>query len=81
MEPALCSLKPSPKNERADTGVEGEGGTNWESWIDIYILQCIKELASGKLLCSSGCSAQCSLMSGMGDVGGRRKRESIYVYS
>ena len=29
-------------NMSADTGVEGEGETNWESWTDIYILPCIK---------------------------------------
>ena len=43
---------------------EGEGvnGTNWESSIDIYSLLCIKQIASGKLLCSTGSSALGSVM-------------------
>jgi len=30
------------ENEHVDTGEEGEGGTNWESSIDIYMLPGIK---------------------------------------
>ena len=43
-------------------GREGEAGTNWESSIDVYTLPCVKQIASGKLLHSTGRSARCSLM-------------------
>ena len=36
-----------------------EGGANLEIGIDIYILPCIKLIASGNLLYSTGSSAQC----------------------
>ena len=36
---------------------EGEGGTNWESSIDIYTLPCVTQTASGKLLYNSESSA------------------------
>jgi len=40
---------------------EGEGGTNWEyiTEIYIYVLPCVKWIASGKLLYSTGSSTQC----------------------
>ena len=65
-----------------DSVGEGEGGTNQEIRIDIYTLSCIKQIASGKWLYSTGSSVQCSVgtwRDGMG-VGGRLKREGIYVY-
>ena len=58
---------------------EGEGvnGTNWESSIDIYSLLCIKQKASGKLLCSTGSSALGSVTTWRGGVGlgGREAQE------
>ena len=36
---------------------EGEGRTNWESSIDIYTLQSVKQMAAGKLLHGTGISA------------------------
>lgn len=33
---------------------EGEGGTDWESSIDMYTLLYVKEIISGKLLYSTG---------------------------
>ena len=36
---------------------EGEGGMNWEISTDIYILPCVKQTASGKLLYSPGSPA------------------------
>ena len=45
-----------------DTGWEGEGGTNWEGGTDIYTPPCVKQIASGKLLYSTGSSAWCSVM-------------------
>ena len=50
------------ENGLVDTGGDGEGGTNWESSMDIYTLPCVKEIASGKMLYSTGSSARCSVM-------------------
>ena len=42
---------------------EGVGdGMNREIEIDIYTLSCVKEIANGNLLCSTGSSAQCPLV-------------------
>ena len=38
-------------------GGKGEVGTNWEIGIDMYALQCVKQIASEKLLFSTGSSA------------------------
>ena len=51
----------------------------------MYTLPCIKLIASGKLLCNTESSAQCSMMTqrhGMVGDSGRRdfKREEICVY-
>ena len=51
--------------------------------MDIYTLPNVKQIASGKQPHSTGRSAQCFVMTyrgGMGKVGGRLKREGIYVY-
>ena len=50
------------ENGHVDTAGEGGGGTNWEIRIDIYTLPCVKLIASGNLLYSTGSSAQCSVM-------------------
>ena len=72
-------------NRLADTGEEGEGRANSKSNTDIYTLPCVKQLASGKLLYNTASSARYSVMTsrgGMGEVGGRIKREGImYSYS
>ena len=39
---------------------------NWESSADIYTLSCVKQIASGKLLHSTGSSARCSVMAWRG---------------
>ena len=44
-----------------DTAGGGEGGTNWEIRSDINTLLCVKQIASGNLLYSTGTSAQCSV--------------------
>ena len=44
-----------------DTEKVGKGGTN--SSIDVYTPPCVKYIASGKLLYSTGSSAWCSVMS------------------
>ena len=70
------------ENGRVDTEGEGGGRMNWEIRIDVYTLPCVKLIASGKLLHSTGRSARCSVMTrwvGWG-VGERSKREGIYVY-
>ena len=65
---------------------EGEGGTNWEIRIDIYIPPCVKQVASWKLLQNIGSSARCSVMIQRGGrrggvvVGGRSKRKEICEY-
>ena len=38
----------------------GDEGMNWEIRVDVYKLPCVKYRASGKLLYSTGNSAQCS---------------------
>ena len=64
---------------------EGErvNGTNWESSIDMYSLLCMKQTASGRLPCNAGSSAWwlCDDLGGWDQgVGGRLKKEEIYVY-
>ena len=50
------------QNGRVDTGEGGRGGgMNWEIGIDIYTLPCVKQIASGNLLYSTGSSAWCSV--------------------
>ena len=44
---------------------------------------CIKQIASGKLIYSTGSLTLCSVMTsrgGMAGMGGRSKRKGIYVY-
>ena len=73
------------ENILVDTVEEGEGGTKWESSIDIYTLPCVKQIASGKLLYGTRSSARCSVMTyrgGMGGwEGGSRWRGYMYKYS
>ena len=38
------------------------GGMNWEIRFDINTLPCVKYISSGKLLYSTGSSAQCSVV-------------------
>ena len=54
----------------------GEGGMNRERRTDIYTLPCVKQRASGRLLCSTGSSAPSSVMTQrVGWVGGREMQE------
>ena len=66
----------SPEVEWVSGAVDSEDdGMNG---ISIYILPCVKQIARGKLLYSTGSSAQCSVMTqrgGMQEQGGRSKRE------
>lgn len=59
-----------------------EAGTNWESNIDIYTLPCLKQIAGGKLLLSTGGSAW-PAMACRGGRGqrGRLSREGTLLYS
>ena len=63
--------RPRHKEGHVDTGEKGGGvgGTNWESSIDIYTLLYIKQITSGKLLYSTGSSAQCFVMTYRGGEG------------
>ena len=60
---------------------EGEGGMNWNIWIDIYTLLCVKSIVSGKLHGELS-SVLCDDLEGWdgGGVGGRNRREGKYVY-
>ena len=65
----------------------GKGrGMNRKSRIYIYTQPCVKQIASGKLLSSTGSSARCSVMTqrgGMGGVGwegGSRGRRAVYTW-
>ena len=57
------------ENRFMDTGREGEGGTNGESCPDINTVPCTNEIASRKLLYSTGSTAQCSVMTQRAGVG------------
>ena len=46
-----------------------QGLSNWNSSIDAYRLPCIKQRASGKLLCSPGSSARRPGMTPRGGMG------------
>ena len=68
-----------------DTVGEVEGGMNWEIRFDINTLPCVKEMAKGRLLNSTGSSALCSVMIQKDGMGGhgvkvRLKVEGLYVY-
>ena len=59
--------------------------THTHTHTHIYILPCVKQIASGNLLYSRGNSAQCSVMTLRGEMGcevagERSKREVIHVY-
>ena len=60
-----------------DTAGARKGGTNWEIRFDINTLPCVKQIAGGNLLYSTGSSAQCSVTTYMGDGGwgGREVQE------
>ena len=49
------------ENGRVDTGGRG-GGVNWEIRTDTFTLPCGKQIASGKMLYSTGSSAQGSVV-------------------
>ena len=68
------------QDQSVDKSGEGEWGINWEIRLDIYTLLCVKRIASGKLLWSTGSSAQCSVMTQRHEMGegGRSKRDGIY---
>ena len=58
---------------------------NCERSIEIYALPCVKEMAKGRLLNSTGSSALCSVMIQKDGMGGhgvkvRLKVEGLYVY-
>ena len=57
------------QDQSVDMLGEGEWGINWEIRLDIYTLPCVKRIASGKPLWSTGSSAQCSVMTQSGDGG------------
>ena len=56
---------------------KGEDGTNWESDIDMYTIPCVKQIASGKLLCNRVLSlVLCDDLEGQdGGRGGKEAQE------
>ena len=72
------------ENGLVETLGEDEGRTNWECHIDVYMLPCIKEISSGKLLYNTGSSlgsVLCDDLEGwMQQERGRLKREGMYLY-
>ena len=50
------------ENGHVEMRAGGAVGTNWEIRTDIYTLPCAKQTASGKLPCSTGSSAGCSVV-------------------
>ena len=50
---------------------DGEDEMNWESSVDVHTLPRVKEIASGKLLYSTGSSAQCCVMTLLGGIRGQ----------
>ena len=74
----ICYVCPIPK------WGEGESGMNWESSLDVYILPCVKQVTSKKLIHNTGSSAWCSVidyLKGLGlEVEGRLQRKGVYVY-
>ena len=60
---------------------EGEGGMNWESSTDIYMLSSVKQITSGKLPYNrEPHPALCDNLEGWdGGMGGRLNREGRYI--
>ena len=64
-------------------GARGGAGMNWEIGIYMYTPPCVRAIASGKLLYSTGSSRSSVRPRGCDEVGGLRgksKREGTYVY-
>ena len=53
------------------TREEGDGGMDWESWTEIYILPYVRQTASGNLLHSTGSSALCPVVPWRVEIGDR----------
>ena len=68
------------ENGPVDTVEKGEGGMNWESSVDIYILSCEKQLVES---CYKTQGAQPGVLWWPRELGrgrrGRFKRKEIYV--
>ena len=68
------------ENELVDTVGEGEGGTNWESSIDIYALSCVKQWVGSCYITQGACPGTLWWLRGVGlGRGGRTKREGICI--
>ena len=61
----------------------GAGGMNWESSSDVHTPPAVKQVAGGKLVCSTS-SGRCSLLGGIERGAGREVQEGkdiMYTYS
>ena len=69
-------------NPKLQTHWEGEGGMNWESGTETHTLLYVKLDSHWKLLHDAGSSnlVLWDNLEGRDGVGGRLKREGIYVY-
>ena len=67
-----------------DTAGKGEEGTNGETRIDIYALPFVKQIASGKRLCTIWSSAWCPASTSRGGMreseGGSKGHGHKYTY-
>ena len=57
-------------------GKEEEAGMNLVIRIDVYTVPCVKQIASWNLLCSTGSSARCSVMTWRDEMGGGQRGPS-----
>ena len=75
MDEPIC--RAGIETQGTDVWTRGWGGMNWEIRIDVHVLPCVKQIASGNLLYSTGNSPQYSVMAYMGK---ESKKEWIYVF-
>ena len=68
------------ENELVDTVGEGEGGTNWESSIDIYTLSSVKQWVGSCYITQGACPGTLWWLRGVGLGEGREDQQGGYLY-
>ena len=71
MDEPIC--RAGIETQGTDVWTRGWGGMNWEIRIDVHVLPCVKQIASGNLLYSTGSSVQCSVMTEVDGIGGGQR--------